>query len=270
MLWIRLPFVRPEARPALRAEAQHRACRRVCRILNLTIRHQVVPPAGPALIVSNHMGILDSFILASVFHISFVGKADLASAPVIGWICRTVGLVAVEREQRMAASKFVGRVRERLTDGVSVLVFPEGTTSDGAAVRPFKTSVFEAITGVSGAAVQPVCITIASVEGRPGSRADEARFSWADPSVSLGQHTWRVFGFREAVVDVLFGDAFPAESGDRRSLALRAHEVVTKLRRMSAPGLASPEREPAEAVAGIHGGEMELSPDDMPGLSTTP
>lgn len=257
MLWIRLPFVHPESRPALGAEAQHRACRQVCRILNLEIRHQPVAHTGPALIVSNHMGILDSFILASVFQVSFVGKADLASAPVIGWICRTVGLVAVEREQRMAASHFVDRVRERLAAGVSVLAYPEGTTSDGAVVRPFKTSVFEAATGLPGVVIQPVSITISSVEGRPGSRADEARFSWADPSVSLGQHTWRVFGFRKAVVEVSLGTALPAERGDRRSLALRAHEAVTALRAMTAPGLSARAGEPAEAFAGIHDGETE-------------
>lgn len=238
VLLIRLPLTRPEARHALRAEAQHRACRRICRILNLSVRHDPAPPAGTALFVSNHIGALDAFVLASAFRVAFVGKADLGSTPVVGWVCRAVGFVAVDRDQRMAASGFVDRVRQRLASGASVLAFPEGTTTTGESVLPFKTSVFEAAAGVPGVEIRPVCITYSADE------ADEAAFAWADTSVSLTRHAWRVLGFRRATVDVLQGEAFPADAADRRTLAARAHEAVTALRLQKSG--------PSAALAGIH------------------
>ncbi len=238
LLWIRLRLGNPENPAQVRAGIQRRACVQLCQILGVqvTVRSDL-PSPGASLIASNHLSVLDAIVLASVFDVSFLGKADILSWPVVGWVTRTVGMIPVFRDRRMATSDLVQRVRERLHENVSVLVFPEGTTSDGRALRRFKTGAFESIVGLPDARVLPVCIAYSSGAPRE-SQVSEIPLTWHDPRTSMAVHCWRVLKIRRTWTRVYVGLPETVGSSDRRALAKSVEHAVNMLRRDAWPQLA--------------------------------
>jgi 1-acyl-sn-glycerol-3-phosphate acyltransferase len=112
---------------------------------------------------------------------------------------------------------------------VGVLVFPEGTTSKGDRVRPFKTGAFEAVASRPGASVLPLCLKVVAVDGRPADAALRERVTWADPTPSFLAHAWALLGLRSVRFQVRIGTPIPTAGSDRKELARRAHAQVQAL-----------------------------------------
>ncbi len=91
--------------------------------------------------LSNHISWVDILALAGASGTAFVAKAELAKVPVIGWLCRLNRTVFVQREARMNIAQQINDLREALEDNWSITIFPEGTTTDGRSLLPFKTSM---------------------------------------------------------------------------------------------------------------------------------
>lgn len=118
-------------------------CRVDCRILGFRPRITGEPMRADGVIVSNHVSWLDILVLNSVQPVYFVAKSEVASWPGIGWLARATGTVFLERKRNKAAEHrdlFV----TRLGYGHRLLFFPEGTSTDGLRVLPFKPTLFEA------------------------------------------------------------------------------------------------------------------------------
>ena len=231
-LWLRVAAWRraPEERAALRAAHQQAGTRRLCRIMNVQVEVQGKLPARlKGLVVCNHLGILDPLVLSSCMPLAFAGKAGLRDWPLIGWVCRTFGVVFVDRGRRTATSAFVQQVRDKLAHGVGVLVFPEGTTSKGDRVRPFKTGAFEAVAGLDEGTVLPLYLKVVTVEGRPADAARRERVTWADPAPSFPAHLWALLGVRSVRFQVCVGTPIPTAGRDRKELARLAHARVRAL-----------------------------------------
>ncbi len=118
-------------------------CRIVLRVIGLKVT--VVGAFRPETnaVVANHSSWLDIFVLNSVKRVYFVSKSEVASWPAIGWLARATGTVFIERDRRKAVAQSA-ILKERLAVGHMLLFFPEGTSSDGLRVLPFKTSLFSA------------------------------------------------------------------------------------------------------------------------------
>ena len=218
---------RPEAeRACYRARRQQSGVARVCRALGVRVRLVGAPPEAPMLIVCNHLGVLDPFVLASQIPVSFAGKAELRQWPLVGWVVRTHGMVFVHRERVRQTETFVAQVRRKLAEGVSMLVFPEGTTSRGPEVRRFKTGAFEAVAGLEGGAVLPLYLHIAAVEGDPARRAAA---TWADDDGTFAEHAWHIAGLASAEMHVHVGAPIPTAGHDRKRLARQAEAAVSAL-----------------------------------------
>lgn len=229
-LWLTVRLVPPARRSAYRARRQQIACRVFCRILGIRVtRHGALPEGGSVLAVSNHLGLFDPWVLASQLPVAFVAKAEMARWPVAGWICRTVGIIFVERERRMKAGTFVEQVQARLREGVRVLVFPEGTTGDGTAVMPFKTGGFEAVAGMPEAHVLPLCLNPLEIDGRPAVGALRRLVTWADPNQSMWENLRTLLEMRRLHLEVRVGTPIATAGCDRKELARRAHEAVAAL-----------------------------------------
>lgn len=238
ILWFRLPFVQPDKRAFARAGIQRYACIQLSRILGVrVVAMSSRPHAGAFLIAANHLSVLDAIVLASVFDVAFLGKSDIAEWPVVGWVTRTVGMIPVHRDRRMATSDLVQRVRDRLHSGVSVLVFPEGTTSDGTALRRFKTGAFESVVDIEDAYVLPVCLAYSSRNPRT-RQASEIPVTWHDPKTSMTSHCWDVLRIRKTVARVYIGEPQAVVSRDRRSIARSIEDAVQSLREEAWPELA--------------------------------
>ncbi|NJO13865.1 MAG: 1-acyl-sn-glycerol-3-phosphate acyltransferase [Rhizobiales bacterium] len=109
--------------------------------------------------VANHLSWVDILALAGASGTAFVAKAELAEAPIVGWLARLNRTVFVKREHRMGVAEQINALKEALVDNWSVTVFPEGTTTDGQSLLPFKTSMLSVLEPPPpGVLVQPVVL----------------------------------------------------------------------------------------------------------------
>lgn len=109
--------------------------------------------------ISNHVSWVDILSLAGACGTAFVAKAELEKAPVVGWLANMNRTVYVKREHRMGVAEQINSLKEALADNWSVTVFPEGTTTDGQSLLPFKTSMLSVLEPPPpGVLVQPVLL----------------------------------------------------------------------------------------------------------------
>ncbi|MEO1398863.1 MAG: lysophospholipid acyltransferase family protein [Pseudomonadota bacterium] len=109
--------------------------------------------------VANHVSWLDILSLAGASGTAFVAKAELAQAPLVGWLASLNRTVFVKREHRLGVAEQINVLKEALADNWSVTVFPEGTTTDGQSLLPFKTSMLSVLEPPPpGVLVQPVLL----------------------------------------------------------------------------------------------------------------
>lgn len=234
----RTPYVNWQARRLPRAEGlRYRAhriqvgCALLCEILGIEVRTEgTAPPQGGMLVVSNHFGMLDPLIIASVLPSAPVGKAEMRRWPFIGWVSLSHGMIPVERERRSTVGQFTRQVDERLDVGVHVVVFPEGTTSAALPIRPFKTGAFEAVAGKENGGVLPVYVSIDTVNDDDAEGAVRQRVVWADGDQSFTEHALDVAGIRRMEFTVRFGEPIMTRALDRKILAQVAREAVEDLR----------------------------------------
>jgi 1-acyl-sn-glycerol-3-phosphate acyltransferase len=109
--------------------------------------------------IANHVSWVDILALAGASGTAFVAKAELADAPIVGWLASLNRTVFVKREHRMGVAEQINALKEALVDNWSVTVFPEGTTTDGQSLLPFKTSMLSVLEPPPpGVLVQPVIL----------------------------------------------------------------------------------------------------------------
>jgi 1-acyl-sn-glycerol-3-phosphate acyltransferase len=118
-----------------------------CWVMNINIYKEgsIERPDHGALIVSNHVGSADIFVMAACFKMSFVSKSDIRTWPLIGYMTRIANTIYIDRTRRSELASLVQAIAERLRSRNSVVVFPEGGATSGHQVEHFKSSVFEAV-----------------------------------------------------------------------------------------------------------------------------
>jgi len=143
-------------------------CRGGLRILGL--RCTVIGPAiRSGAMVANHSSWLDILVLNAAARVTFVSKAEVARWPGIGWLARATGTLFIRRA-RAEARDHSAAIHDRLELGQLLLIFPEGTSSDGLQVLPFKPTVFEPLLNGNmndDARVQPASVIYHAPIGRP-------------------------------------------------------------------------------------------------------
>lgn len=152
--------------------------RLVCRLLG--VRLNVIgkaPEAGPLLIVSNHASWLDIVVLSSVAPVSFVAKKQVNGWPFFGRLARLQRTVFVDRDRRHATGTSRDEMQERLKAGDILVLFPEGTSSDGRRILPFKSSFFGAAE-IEGVLVQPLTLAYNGQWNLPMTRRLLPSYAW--------------------------------------------------------------------------------------------
>ncbi len=135
----------------------------VAWIAGVKIRVTGEKPAGGAFILANHVSWIDIPALAHACGSAFVGHDGLAITPLMGWLCRMNDTVFVARHDRTSVAAQVEQVRTALRFTGALTIFPEGTTSDGTGLLPFKSSLLSALEPVpDGVAVVPVLLDYGS------------------------------------------------------------------------------------------------------------
>jgi 1-acyl-sn-glycerol-3-phosphate acyltransferase len=213
LLPIHMLFFRRRAQPSPVARLFVRIAR---RLLGLKVTLQGAAPAcGGILYVSNHVSWADIFVLGSVLPVSFVAKAEVGRWPVLGWLARQHGTIFVDRTRRSKAGEQSDSIAARLDSDNAVLLFPEGTSSDGQAVLPFRSALFASAIA-AGARVQPVTLAWTRVGHHPVDEANRRTIAWID-DMELLPHIWDLLRAGGAEARVICHPTLPA--GDRRTLA---------------------------------------------------
>lgn len=199
-------------------------CRLSLRICGFGLRVGGRPMTARGAVVANHSSWLDIFALNACQSIYFVSKSEVAAWPVVGWLARATGTVFIARDPREAKVQqqaFENRIRA----GHKLLFFPEGTSTDGLRVLPFKSTLFAAFYshGLEHAmAIQPVSVAYFA----PPGRAREFYGWWGD--MSFAAHLAKVLAqARQGRIEVTFHDPVAVDAFDsRKALARHCEEAV--------------------------------------------
>jgi 1-acyl-sn-glycerol-3-phosphate acyltransferase len=170
-------------------------------------------------LVANHISWLDIVALGAVVPANFVSKSDIRGWPVFGWMAAAGGTVFIPRGQNQARA-VADQVATRLDSGCSVVVFAEGTTSNGRQVRRFYPRLFAAAIE-AGAAVQPVAVRFPHAEGVHPA----APFVDDDPFSSSLK---RILEAPQIEVELVFCSVVAAAGRDRRGLAVETREAIVR------------------------------------------
>ena len=198
----------------------HFACRRVVNAMGVRVKVEGAIPAR-GLVVSNHLSHIDIPILGTILPLFFVSKTEVGSWPYFGRAARSGGALFIDRSKRSSANTVVQEIAKRLSLPVPVLVFPEGTSTDGSAVMRFHTGLFEP------AAVAGAPVTAAAIRYVIEGYVPERELCWFGDQLFL-PHLWRVLSTRGFCAQVRFGEE--RVYADRRSAAKATHDEVAAMR----------------------------------------
>ena len=178
-------------------------------------------------LVSNHVTYLDIPVLGSLQDVRFVSKSEVASWPVIGYFARLANTIFIERTNRHLRS-YVTQLTHEFSSTSNICIFPEGTSTDGKSIKPFKSSLFQAAVNAAknqNIFIQPVTLNYMNTSNLYGER--EEVFSWVgnDP---LLPHLWRVLKNKSGNVDVIYHKPLRvADFENRKSLITANEEAVS-------------------------------------------
>ena len=224
----RLP---PGERASRVADLQTQGGKSICKSLGVTVDITFLPDSSkPLLYVCNHLGLFDPWVLASRLKVSFAAKIEMDKWPIFGWVGKSTGLLYVDRKRRLKTGGFVDEVRQRMHEGVGVLVFPEGTTNAEDALLPFQTGGFAAVAGMPDGIVQPIFMWAREIGGIPTSPTTRREIAWPQ-GVSMWRNAWIVLGHRSIAFEILGGESISTAGKGRKELASLAQDQVEALMR---------------------------------------
>ena len=203
----------------------------------------------PLLLVSNHISIFELAIFPILGLGSFFGKQEIAKFPIIGWVAKKFGVIFIDRNPRKAKSEIAKINRNLKKSPYPMTIFPEGTTSNGCFVYPFKSSMFDIVDKIENLTVQPVVLIYRDKHGRKIS-CDEIMandYSYPDPDKirahnastganeivpahafsALGHfyHIMKIGGLR---VEVNLLPPVAVDGMDRKQIAEKLHKIISE------------------------------------------
>lgn len=233
--WLKLP---------VRKSIEQRWHRAICWLLGIKIeqRGELFQEKGRGvLIAANHVSWLDIVVFGALAPVSFVAKDEVKGWPVFGTFARWQESVFVDRVARRTVHEQALAINKRLAQGDNIVLFPEGTTSDGNYIYPFKSSLFGSL-GVGDEAlhsvIQPASIAYVSHHGLPMGRFDRPLAAWPG-DVPLMAHLLRVVRDSHLGVVVSFGEPVPTDAGlNRKQICQAAQQSVAEMTSLALSGKA--------------------------------
>ena len=216
-------LIYPFCSDAFRLLLKQRWSQQILEILGITVELSgSIPPGG--LLVSNHISFIDVFAINARLPSSFVAKDEVMRWPLIGWLAKRTDTLFLERGSRSAAQRARENLVGHLQDNKRVVVFPEGTTSNGDSVLPFHGALFQAAIDAS----VPVTPLAVSYTDRSGQPSYAAAFVGDTTLVECLWSTACANGLRVKVA--LLNQLHPTDPAakDRRHLAAHAHHAISR------------------------------------------
>lgn len=207
--------------------------RTVCRILGIRISIKgKIKHGGPVLYAANHISWLDILILGGVLeNASFIAKSEMANWGLIGRLCALHKTIFVNRTRRTDSARQRDELVSRVQEGHSLILFPEGTSTDGVHVGAFKSALFSVAERADEATdhrlvIQPVTLAFTEMNGMPLVRSRMPLVAWLG-DVELLSHLQQFLGQGRTSVTLEFHPAISlAEAGSRKALARYCEDHV--------------------------------------------
>lgn len=192
---------------------------RVGWIVGARVRKIGVPLRKNVFYVSNHLSWIDILALGGASGTAFIAKAELAQAPLVGWLAGLNRTVYVKRENRLGVAEQINELRDALDENWAVTIFPEGTTTDGQSLLPFKTPMLRVLEPPPpGVMVQPVLLDYGAVAEEIGWVGEESGLTNAKRILARKGH------FR---LDIHFLEPFhPRDFPGRKAIAAESRRVI--------------------------------------------
>ncbi len=181
----------------------------------------------PLMLVTNHCSYLDIFVIAAIYPVAFTPKSDIKYWPVVNIMALCGDSVFVERKPAKLP-KTRQLMQKRLLDGKVVCLFPEGTTSEGDAIKPFKSGFFSMAESeeLKELQVQPATVAYTHVDGQLITSENRRAISWVD-DMALLPHLFRLLNYRSINVTVQFHEAVSIQQfASRKELCQHCETVV--------------------------------------------
>ncbi|MCF6176125.1 MAG: 1-acyl-sn-glycerol-3-phosphate acyltransferase [Victivallaceae bacterium] len=191
----------------------------ICYILGVKIRvHGNRSAFKGGLIISNHVGLLDIPIHASIFPIRFASRGDLRHWPIFGWYLRVSRAIWIDRSSTQKSLHVAEQFKQTMEHGIPLLVYPEGTSSSGKeGLLPFKSTPFEAATK-GDFPILPVLSFFREV--------DRNRVVAWYGDMRLLPHCMRLIGYRRIEVDIYILPVIHPAGRNRKDVAQAAHDLM--------------------------------------------
>jgi 1-acyl-sn-glycerol-3-phosphate acyltransferase len=210
----------------------------------------------PALLLANHASWLDITVLGAVAPVVFVAKSEVARWPGIGLLAKLQRTIFVERERRHKTGETARNMAARLINGDAVLLFPEGTSSDGIRILPFRSALIGAVHHALGdlthhdrVVVQPVSLAYTRYGGVPIGRALRDKVAWYG-DIDLVPHLIGILAAGAIDVTVSWGEARAYDiNADRKQIAREAETAVKRMTAHALRGGPSESAAPSPVIA---------------------
>ena len=207
--------------PLQRAEWMHFCGRIVLAAMGIQYRVEGTTPAGKILIAANHLSYLDIVIVSAAMPAAFVAKMEIGSWPFFGALAKMGGAIFVDRSSRASAWETAEEMTQRLAADVPVVLFPEGTSTDGSEVVRFHSTLF------APAVEAEVPVIPAAVFYEMKGSGTERDLCWFGDDAFL-PHLLRVLHVEGFTAVIRFGN--PEIYPDRQTAAWRSHDAVSVMR----------------------------------------
>jgi len=179
---------------------------------------------APLMVVSNHFSYLDVFALGSFLKLRFTPKKEIADWPVIGFFCKMTGCVFIDRRRSQTAgsTKLLDKI---MKEGGVISLFPEGTTNEGLALLPFKSSFF-AIAEHADVTIQPVTILYTELDGKPLTKETLPAVGWYG-DMEFFPHLMRFLQHKSVSITLVFHEPVKGKDFEsRKALASYCQQII--------------------------------------------
>jgi 1-acyl-sn-glycerol-3-phosphate acyltransferase len=209
-----------------RAKWGQNTTRGFLKSLDIACKVEGTPPTH-GLVVSNHLSYLDIVVISAAMPCFFVAKVEIGGWPFFGRAARSGGTIFVDRDSQESAQSVAEQMKERLQlpIPVPVLLFPEGTSTDGSTVIRFHSRLIDPATSLA------VPITTAAIRYQIHDGTPERELCWFGDETFV-DHLWKVLGVGGFEAELCFGE--PRVYTDRRVAADATHDEIVAMREQSA------------------------------------
>ncbi len=180
--------------------------------------------------VSNHVSDMDIPVLGSLLPVSFISKAEVRNWPVFGQLAVIAKTVFIART-RDAVTKCIIDIDNALEENGALILFPEGTSTDGSNVIPFKSSLYELFLNEklkNKLVVQPITITLTHTDGKAIKTTEDRNIYAYYGDIEMGEHIWRLAKSKGAKLTVDFLHSHKAaDFNNRKEFAAQCHQDIS-------------------------------------------